>query len=296
MPTLTQIQDYIKNRRKRIGDNNNIEELKEFVETGLDHEFLIFGEQYGDGSDEEPFHLGFTTKELLKQIEETCANSKATFHLDCTYKIVRYNYPLIVFGFCDIQHQFFPLAFMYTSHEETSDFEWFFRSFKNLCTKLEIEFDPFYIVTDACKAMAAAIDKELPDTTLIMCYFHVKLNIKKKKGKLIPSEEYSTIMKEITALHFTKSVEEYRSLLNTALERWWKKRDLRQFHNYFVKQWINSSFNKWQSFRTDTGMANTNSPIESYNYQIKYSFLKQLRHHMKRYFILIACKLKIKIF
>ena len=31
MPTLRQVQDYIANRRKKIGDNNNLEELEKYV-------------------------------------------------------------------------------------------------------------------------------------------------------------------------------------------------------------------------------------------------------------------------
>ena len=46
---------------------------------------------------------------------------------------------------------------------------------------------------------------------------------------------------------------------------------------YFKAQWLDSPFNKWQLFHRYIGFAATNSPIESYNNQIKSSFTK--RHH-----------------
>ena len=35
MPTLKQIQDYVKTRRKNVGDNNNIHELDQYVQNHL---------------------------------------------------------------------------------------------------------------------------------------------------------------------------------------------------------------------------------------------------------------------
>ena len=44
---------------------------------------FVFGEkELGDGSDENHFHLGFSTINLMKNIVIT-----ELFHIDCTYKI-----------------------------------------------------------------------------------------------------------------------------------------------------------------------------------------------------------------
>lgn len=76
----------------------------------------------GQGSEDDHFHLGFTSKKLLKRMVDHEALDKAVFHLDATYKIVRFNYPLIVFGYTDKKHQFFPVSFMFTSHEKQQDY------------------------------------------------------------------------------------------------------------------------------------------------------------------------------
>ena len=64
-------------------------------------ETIYFGEELADGSNENHFHLGMTSKKLLQNIN--CVN---IFHLDCTYKIVRYGFPLIVFGGTDLSRKF----------------------------------------------------------------------------------------------------------------------------------------------------------------------------------------------
>ena len=117
MPSLEQVQTYIKNRRKEIGNNNDINQLSLYL-NDLKYEFDVttddalftFGIELGDGSDQNHFHLGFTSVKLIKQIEEF--QNRVCYHIDATYKIVKYLYRLIVFGFSNIQRQFFPTAFV----------------------------------------------------------------------------------------------------------------------------------------------------------------------------------------
>jgi hypothetical protein len=100
MPTLKQIQSFINNRRQKIGDENNLDDLKTFC-AGLKYsegitkedELYTFGEHYGDGSDTEHFQLGLTSKKMMAKVE-----LNGMFHIDATYKIVKYNYPLIILG------------------------------------------------------------------------------------------------------------------------------------------------------------------------------------------------------
>ena len=62
------------------------------------------------------------------------------------------------------------------------------------------------------------------------------------------------------------------------------------FHKYFLRQWIGrkndkgvwkkSKFRNWQLFNTPPGYSCTNSPIESYNRQIKHSFTCRVKFDM----------------
>ncbi len=51
---------------------------------------IFFGVVFGDGTDENHVHLGITSKSLLENIHKS-----DIFHIDTTYKIIKYNFPLI---------------------------------------------------------------------------------------------------------------------------------------------------------------------------------------------------------
>ncbi len=106
-----------------------------------DNELFIFGEKFGNGSDSDHFSCGFTTKKLMKNLE-LINNQDCIYHFDCSYKIIKYRYPLIVFGFTGINRKFFPLAMMFVSHETDADFDHLFKSFESVVAKLELQFDP----------------------------------------------------------------------------------------------------------------------------------------------------------
>jgi hypothetical protein len=180
LPNLSQIQNYLKYRRVKIGDVNNIDGVEQYVnqlnEKMLDslnpEEPIFFGEEFGSGNDDSHFHLGITSKALLDNIHKS-----EIFHLDATYKIIKYGFPLIVFGVTDIRRQFHLIAFMITSHETQIDFAHFLKHLADLCERLDICLNPKYLVQDADQAMSNAVKSIFNDCTIIMCYFHVKSNV-----------------------------------------------------------------------------------------------------------------------
>ena len=72
-------------------------------------------------------------------------------YLITTYKVIKYNYPLMVFGATDMARQFHPIAYMVTSHETDQDFSHFLDSIADIAERFGIVFDPKYITVDACK-------------------------------------------------------------------------------------------------------------------------------------------------
>ena len=87
IPSLAKIQNYIKYRRLKNGDINNIDGVSEFVDNSRHksladfemNETIFFGEQYGNGTDDDHFHLGLTSRYLLENIRKT-----EFFHIDAT--------------------------------------------------------------------------------------------------------------------------------------------------------------------------------------------------------------------
>jgi hypothetical protein len=142
-------------------------------------DLFVFGVEMGNGSSQNHLHLGMTSMTLLNQLHKFKNNG--VYHIDATYKILKYAFPVIVFGFTDLNHIYHPLAYMFTSHEEEDDYLHFFQSFLDLTIKYDLPFDPKFMMIDASHAMANAIRASLPQSTILMCYFHLKYNIQKRK-------------------------------------------------------------------------------------------------------------------
>ena len=146
-----------------------------------EHKLFFFGQKYdakgnlvlGNGTDNNHFNICFSSKALLKRLL-----FKGQYHVDCTYKIIKYFNPVLVFGISDYKRQFFPVAFMITSHETAADFIYFYNNLNQIAADLNIDFtfNPEKIVSDACEAMHNALTKVYENIEIQMCWFHVKLN------------------------------------------------------------------------------------------------------------------------
>ena len=68
--------------------------------------------------------------------------------------------------------------------------------------------------------------------------------------------------------------------MKSTLSRWQHNCNLKDFHDYFVKQWVNSDFKNCQIFQTPPRFAKTNNPLEQYNCRIKDDFAKRIKHHL----------------
>ena len=113
---------------------------------------FVFGQDLGDGSKNSHLRLGFTSMKLIKLINKF--GNKGVWHIDATYKIIKYCYPLIaVLGFTDIAHHFHPVTFMFTSNETGADYDHFFESFIETCTQNDVVFDLQFMVSDAARVI-----------------------------------------------------------------------------------------------------------------------------------------------
>ena len=93
-----------------------------------------------------------TTRLLMNDIEYD-----GVHHVDGTYRITTNGFPLLVYGISEQAGQFHPICLMITSHEKTKDFTLFYRGLVNLALELKLEYDPDYIMQDACPASKKAI-------------------------------------------------------------------------------------------------------------------------------------------
>ena len=69
---------------------------------------------------------------------------------------------------------------------------------------------------DASHAMSYLIKKNFPECKIIMCYFHLRSNIRNQKSHLIrniPKSEYFTIMEEINIMRMCLNQTDFNNLL-----------------------------------------------------------------------------------
>jgi hypothetical protein len=227
------VANYLYYRGASINANNDVDELINYVNdlewdrVENDDELFVFGGKFGNGADDDHFQIGFTSIVLLERIFISII-----FRIDCTYKIIKYFYPVIVFGITDINHKFFPIAFMITSHETEADFKWYFNTLKDLIYDVfSYKFEPQYIMSDAASAIYNAAKSVFPNTIMLMCYFHVKYNVRKKKSTY--GQDYSAkIHGDSLKLHLCTSAGEFQSTWKTIKSNWSKKVNLKELTKY----------------------------------------------------------------
>ena len=112
----------------------------------------------------------------------------------------------------DIRGVFHPIAFMITSHETESDFYNFYQGLIKLANELDLEYNPNYIMQDAWPASLNAANRCFPDCVVLMCYFHVKENIRKHRG-LVPEDILEEIMSDISDIHMAVNEKVFAQLL-----------------------------------------------------------------------------------
>ena len=127
----------------------------------------------GDGSDENHLNVMLTSKRLMQNL----ANN-GIHHIDGTYRITVHGFPLIVYGVSDQVGRFHPVCFMITSHETEEDFKFFYTGLVNLAESFDVEYDPEFLMQDACPASEKAVKFFFPEVIILMCYFHVKKNVR----------------------------------------------------------------------------------------------------------------------
>jgi hypothetical protein len=110
---------------------------------------------------------------------------------------------------------------MFSSHEHKNDYLNFFMKIKTVSQKFGVNFDPHYMIIDACKAIGFAIKKYFPKCTIIMCWFHLKYNIRKRKHWL--GSKYKKVLRHIDSLHNTTNQLEFLEMWKKIEMTWLKK-------------------------------------------------------------------------
>jgi hypothetical protein len=159
------VQNYVSKYRHE-NNSSSIEQVKLFIKERLFSNKLEDDDAYfigvnldangmpiiGNGSEKNHLHIHITSKALMNNLSKN-----GVHHVDATYKVTTYGFPLIVYGVSDAAGKFHPVSFMISSHETEEDFKIFFDDLFSEAESLDISYEPEFVMQDACPASKKAI-------------------------------------------------------------------------------------------------------------------------------------------
>lgn len=185
---------------------------------------------------------------------------------DGTYKLNIHGYPVIVVGGIDIEQKFHAIAISVTTKEESSNYEFVFKTIRQTIVKLfQTDFKPEVLISDAARAIVNGFHAVFPDVTNaknVMCFFHAIKAMRAKVG----TEWRDEVMADIYTLHHSNSEKVFRRAAELFIGKWTGKKP--EFCCYFKRYWVDTNSGWYNGFASRC--PSTNNGIEGYN-----SFLKR---------------------
>ncbi|XP_021839271.2 protein FAR1-RELATED SEQUENCE 5-like [Spinacia oleracea] len=129
------------------------------------------------------------------------------FVMDCTYKTNKYGMPLLdIIGMTSLNKSFYA-AFVFLRSEKEEDYVW---ALKNFSSMLGLNCQPQVIVTDRELALINAINIVFPETTHLLCVWHIQKNIVVKcKGYFKETEDWDVFMSMWNAMVYAETEEQF---------------------------------------------------------------------------------------
>jgi hypothetical protein len=280
-----QIYNY-KSRVNSMDEENNVIDvdlLRSFInENGFnkENEFFILESKLGNGSNDDPFYIIFSSKKCLQHLVQQSQNMNGItmFGIDGTYKLNFLNYPLLIVATQDLLHTVFPVAFAISSSETQEAYATFLRAIN---TYLSINFSfnlrPRYVMSDKAIAIFNAVDEVYGgNLTHISCYFHMKQNLKKNYSKYeVAKEDRGAISEKIDFMRCCIDKQFFIGYLAAFKSEY---KHYSKFISYFEELFLDHPYDIWQYFNIRPNIFTTNNILESLNNYIKEHLTERKRH------------------
>ncbi|KAK9723481.1 hypothetical protein RND81_05G001500 [Saponaria officinalis] len=132
---------------------------------------------------------------------------RKVYVLDCTYKTSMYKMPLLdVIGVSSSNKSFYS-CFVFLKKEKVEDYVWPLQMFREMVNS---SFEPMVIVSDREGALMKAISIVFPQTTHLLCIWHIqKNNVAKCKKQFAEDEDWDMFMSTWNAVMYAKTKNSY---------------------------------------------------------------------------------------
>lgn len=97
--------------------------------------------------------------------------------IDATYKINKYNMPLVMLTSTTACNKTFYVGFAFLLHEDGEYYSWLVSHIKIIWVDIGCPDSPKTAVTDKDKALIGALEEGLPFTKLLLCQWHINKNV-----------------------------------------------------------------------------------------------------------------------
>ncbi|KAJ3641881.1 hypothetical protein Zmor_028351 [Zophobas morio] len=173
----------------------------------------------------------------------------------------------MVVGITDCDRHFHPSGLAVCCDETTADFKFIFQSLVDGATKINLQLNPEYLVSDASNAIPNGFLQVFgEDKILIICWAHMCHNVTKKIESLVERRFQDEVKRDIDTLQICSSENIFDKTKELFIKKWTQKGQ-QQFVDYISNQWFTSHKNWYEGGAHHT--PSTNNALESFNSVIK---------------------------
>lgn len=265
VPTDNKLNNYIKllNQEKYGEATVSLGELEAWIISMKeipDDEDEVFVANYLIDYSTGNFKFLITTKRLLKG-----ALATKFVCCDATYKLMWQGFPVLLVGNTDNGRHFHSIALVVASNEKTEDFCFMFETIKKSISSIfSVEYKPEFLMSDAAPAIHNGFKQVFENTTILMCWAHVKMNVSKKLSLLTKGKFKTEIMADFNLIQLSQSADIFNKSVTLFCEKWKKQV---AFLNYINQEWLSKNRNWYEG--ASGQMPSTNNALESSNRSIK---------------------------
>ncbi len=211
-----------------------------------------------------PFFLYISSKTNIEKLKHG-----KHFNIEFTYKIVTLDFPLLVFGFTDINRIFHLVCLCLARFEDENTVELCIKTTVELCKDNGIELKIESLTSDYEKQFSNPFLKFNPNIILLKCWFHTSQLLKKKLDSKL--DMYKPIMQDINFMQSLPTKILFKAYAKLFIKKYSDFSCCQAFLDYFTKD--GSFIDNCMWFEGASILApSTNNSCEGFNSGLKRYF------------------------
>lgn len=202
--------------------------------------------------------------------------SKAeNLHIDATYKLNTYNFPVIIVGVSDSRRSFFCSGIILTENEDLETFVWIMNEIKKFTTTKDLNINFTNLVADNAPQITKLVSTFSQPILRTNCWAHVYRLMQTSFGLIKEKSFKDQAIREVKFLQSLTSKNLFDQGLFLFRQKYLQFNNTRPFIGEFFKRFVDSNSNWYESF--DIFNPSTNNCLEGFNLTIKKSYFNWCR-------------------